>query len=154
MSCCVVNEIIDKSCFTNLFPEMYGISDIYFKSMFMKSHIYVDPHACPSGWTHEQHRLAVMLAIAHLFYQTSEGQKVIVRNGLSVEDFAGKGNISMATEGSVSIMKKVYSPANASENSLMNSVYGEQLLALYEAINPPQTVSECAPYYPVGYKWY
>lgn len=152
MACCEINkEVVNKDCLTSLFPELFGISDIYFKSMFMKSHIYVDPHACPSGWSHEQHKLAVMLAIAHLFYQTSEGQRVIVKNGFNLEDFAGKGNITMAAEGSVSIMRKVYSPANATENALMNTVYGEQLLALYEAINPPQTEIECAPYYPVGY---
>lgn len=153
MTCdvCVCGDNVTIDCFTSLFPEFYGMNDVQFCNMFMKAHIYVDPHACPSGWIHEQHKLAVCLAIAHCFFKTQEGKTIIEGNGLLSDDYVGNGNVNMASEGSVTIMKKTYSPGSATENDLMGSVYGEQLLSLYEGINPPLEEVQLAPYYPVGY---
>ena len=149
--CC---ECITAQDFYTMFPEFMGINKVEFCSIYLKAHTYIDPHACPSGWLPEQHKLGVFLAMAHCLYKTQTGQELIKKNGRAVEDYAGTGNITMATEGSVSIMKKVYSPATATESDLMGSIYGEQLLALYEGIQPPMEEVHPAPYYPVGYKWY
>lgn len=154
MTCCVCKEEVTVEDFVNAFPEFQGTSKIVFCGAFRRAHAYVDPMACPSGWSPVQHKLAVMLAVGHVLFNTPGGKRTIQQNGLNVEDYAGTGNITMATEGSVSIMKKVYSPQTATENDLLNSIYGTELLSLYEAINPPKTCVSPAPYYPVGYKWY
>lgn len=149
--CCVCDKRLDKCEFEQSFIEFVGIPEAMYKRAFLESHAYVDPRSCPSGWSPEQHKLAVMLGIAHCLYKMPSAQVIMKKNGVTVEDFAGKGNISMATEGSVSIMKKVYSPATATENDLLGSIYGEELLALYEGINPPMITPHPAPYFPVGY---
>lgn len=137
--------------FLDVFPEFTGMTQRQFNSSYYKSFVYVDPHSCPAGWNYPQYKLAVMLAMAHVFYKTPFGQDLIDKNGYDASTIAGGGNIIMASEGSVSVMKKVYTPKNATENDLITSVYGEELLALYEGINPPLTGIEPAPYYPTGY---
>lgn len=150
-TCCVCAEEITVDEFSSSFPEFMGTPKMSFCGAFRRAYAYVDPNSCPTGWSHEQHKLAVMLAIGHILFKTPSGQQTIKNNGFNVEDYAGTGNITMATEGSVSIMKKVYSPNTATENDLLGSLYGTELLSLYEAINPPNACVAPAPYYPVGY---
>jgi len=147
----VCGKVITTDEFYTMFPEFMGINSVQFCAVYLKSHAYIDPHATPSGWLPEQHKLGVFLAMAHCLYKMPVGRDLITRNGFEYEDYAGKGNITMAAEGSVTIMRKVYSPATATENDLIGSVYGEQLLALYEGIEPPLTEVQHSPFYPVGY---
>lgn len=156
MECNVRGRCLTVDNFVDFYPEFEGMTKEQFFRSFRKSIAYVDPTCCPCGWTEDQHNLAVLSAIAHVFYKTPDGSNLTVENGYDESELSGMGNIMMATEGSVSIMRKTYTPKTATENDLISTAYGEVLLSLYEAIMPPLTDIQPSPYYPVGYsvRWY
>ena len=151
MNPCVCNDDLTIEEFVTFFPEFQGMEMQKFVGAFMRSSAYVDPTCCPGGWSCLQHKVAVLLATAHAFMKTPYASALLKANGAEATTEAAMGSIIMATEGSVSIMRKTITPQNATQSDLLQSPYGEILLSLMEGIQPPKTTISPAPYYPTGY---